>query len=400
MFRLVRPLQEPSEDLVVENDFIVDRTRNLDFKATFKQSWPIDETHRGEGTATEKRSGGIVESLHYDQDGRPKEGFINYAKDAIFNSLGLENDPFCYRSDIFVGTNGTPEGFYRIPLSEMMKDPDRVYSDGQIEDVEGQRCLKFTCLYQMHDRPSQMVAFVWLGVDINLTIVKQQTLFVPGEKSVLWNYNDFRKSYPTVKAIAETFIKRRPMTLVVGRNFVELQPSVWVASEIDSYALWYDDALHFPDPESITEFRKLNALSEHTKDFSEEILLGFDRSFLDIRSVKINEDIDPHVFEDSIFPKGIRVSNVILGFYPNDQQLEQMIPSEKDLALGENQSQRRGERLGARAPSSSDLEKNKRGATETQIVASPARAKVIVALMLGVALAAILAVTLRTKRRT
>jgi hypothetical protein len=303
---LLEPLPAPLEVARVESEFVISLVRGGDYKATYRQFWVSEAGDPEESLTTEKKRGRIVESLSHKADGSPDEGKIEPARDAVFPSLGLELDPFSYRADVFVGTSSSAVGYERIPLAHLLTDPDRVYIEPTLEIVEQQRCVRVACLHPWQGH-SQILVLAWLGLDIQLTIVKQQTAVLPGEKTV--QFKRILQRWPTMKAIASEFGRRCPVTLVVGRKFVEVSPQVWVATELETLPMRPDRPSEFVDPHARESFKVVNSFSEHTKEFTDCLLLGINRSTLDLTALKINQDIPAEVFEKSIFPKGISVTN-------------------------------------------------------------------------------------------
>jgi hypothetical protein len=313
----MRALDTPAVPGKTEMNFAFDRTRGSDYRVRYRHHW---KTYDGEGHfgVLERRKGVEIQTVRYDESDNPVEAFVYPTNDAQI--IGHWNDPFRHRAHIFFRDSRFPDGYYNVPLAEVMQDPDRCWIDDKDYVVEEEPCIRLVTICETER--FQILSHSWLAKERNYTVAKQKSLLLPRSSDP--GYEEFIEDLKTrrgkrvldVQDFAEQYDDTVPMYLAVGKDFIEVAQNVWVASELEEYAFTPIPDIYSADgtinPETYKPIEKLFTFNEHT-DFAnvDRVLSGINTTYLDAKSLVINEPIDPKLFEENIIPDGIPLTNFV-----------------------------------------------------------------------------------------
>jgi hypothetical protein len=327
--QFVKPLAEPLLMRTTDTEFVHDVTRGEDYRVTMRQH--SDQFTIRNSVTTERRNGSYLETLGQTGAGEPRIGIISTLKEAYY--LGHSPRSLDAATHLYILTSEAEQGFYRLPLSQCMAESQYVWPCGT-EDVEGYRCQKYAVQVVAPSGKQAYMTYVWLGQDVNFNIVKQETVLVPPDSrkpfSELAAHDDLPKLLDSIES-------SKPAMLMVNRNYIKTESGIWVPQTAVSYVLGSLNPSKLRDPNDSNALLAANSRDPHTKHLRTCVAKGFHVWTLDMKSLRLNEPIDPNVFEKSIIPAGTPVSNFRLGIHPRDIERVAQESLEKVMAAVEQQ---------------------------------------------------------------
>ena len=306
--KYLKPYAEPLTVRVAQTDFIHDRSRGEDFRATMTHSSDLFAFETP--VITIRRSGDYIESLGRTKNLDPKLGIIPELKDSLY--LGHEPRNLDTRSSIHILSTAYEEGFTRISPSQCMSNSDYVWPCGE-EEVEGHKCRKYAM--QVRSGDQSYVAFVWFGSDINYNIVKQQITSLHNDMYL--PFSEWAKHDDVERSLAY-FETARPIHLTVNSDYIKTPNGIWVPKASKAYIIGTLNEDKVADMADYPDLIKVTERDPHASKFKSGVFEAFHTWQLDMESLKLNELIDPCVFEESVIPEGVPVSNFRLDIHPKD----------------------------------------------------------------------------------
>jgi hypothetical protein len=307
----VRVLEQPLHVGATDTEFVHDRTRDEDYRVTMRHHFNLSTQQLS--VTTERRNGSYLETLGQTGTGDPKLGIISFLKEAYY--LGHSPRNLDAATHMYVLTSGVEQGFYRLSISQSLAKPEYVWPLGT-EEVEGYRCLKYAVQVTAPSGRQAYMAYLWLGQDLNYSVVKQELKGMPPE-----GVKPFSQMAVSgdMTALLENFQwSGNPAMLIVNRKYTKTETGIWVPEITTSYALTSLNPGRLPDPNDRQMFLAANLRDPHTKGLQDCAVKGYHVWTLDMKSLRLNEPIDPNIFEKSIIPEGVPVSNYRLGIHPGD----------------------------------------------------------------------------------
>jgi len=294
---------------VFESEFVYDRSRGHDYHVHIHHVSSPNPVSRP--YIEERRYGTEVETLVMDPEKRPVLGLIKRLGQAA--NLGRAPRNMDTRSEIFVGASSEEQGYLRRPLSELLDNNDHVWLYPGEFEVAGQPCMKIAVQFEGPVRGR--VAFVWLNKNANLCIQKQLTVNPHGDfirdltgslRPLGWSAQDYLNYLATIT----------PATLVVNEEYTELAPGLWIPQKSTAYGLSYlipKEAMQqeLQSPEDYERIRRLKDNFPATADLKNIIVRGYHVFELDMNSLRVNESVDASIFEESIIPDGVPVTDFV-----------------------------------------------------------------------------------------
>jgi len=310
----VRREGAPTAMIVTDTEFVHDRSRGEDYWAQMHYSSDWHDWQHPYNL--ERRNGASLETLVMDESREPTLGIIAPISHGVYVTHSPRN--MRARSDLFVLTSAEEQRFISSPLSSLCdgESGSRAWLYPDEYDVAGHPCYKIAVMYPCGK--GARLAFVMLGKDVNLCIVRQQSTPVAREEfeNLDWALSRFDSVFDYLSRL-ESF---RPGMLIVCNDYHEVSPGVWIPETTISYAIssLHDRevaALEEEDHEFIINARDSDP---HTAHLDHVVVRGYHVFKLDMDSLRINEPIDPATFEASIIPSGVPVSNFLLNIHPGD----------------------------------------------------------------------------------
>ena len=309
--KYIKPLADPLLVRTTDTEFVHDMTRGEDYLVTMRHH--SDLFNMELPVTRERRNGSYLETLGQTDAHEPRLGIISSLKDSYY--LGHSPRNFDATSHVYILTSDVEQGFYRLPVSQLMARSEYVWPCGT-EDVEGYRCVKYAVQTEAPSGKNAYMAYLWLGQDLNFSIVKQETMVMPLE--AMKPFSEVAAYGDITKQLEKYQWSGKPAMLIVNKKYVKTESGIWVPETTTSYAMSSLNPSRLLNPDDRDTLLAANLRDPHTKGLLDCVVTGFHVWDLDMNSLKLNEPIDPNVFEKSIIPEGVPVSNFRLGIHPRD----------------------------------------------------------------------------------
>jgi len=299
---MLSPYDEPQVLTTIDVEFKHDARRD-DYWAKMqflsRETYPI---------TIERRYGEIIETLSCDASGKAVSSVIHDDPGrSWYLFMGRRPRNFITRNSVFVLTSESRDGEIKIPLFELMRDPARVKIYDEEVEVEGYRCVKVALLSPTtHDTETTRVSFVYLARELGFSVVRCQASLLSG-----------REDFNTLAAATEgrldeylDSLEARTQTLMVNSHYREVRPGVWIPMTVVSYMLpniWPGLISKGADVQSLEKLKDRNEATRHLKN---TIVEGYVEITLDAETLVLNERIPREVFERSVVPAGVPVSDL------------------------------------------------------------------------------------------
>lgn len=314
--RFSAPSAEPQTLHVIETDFVHDLGQGDDYYSRMIHSSPLQEFR--EPVVVERRNGGEVEGLIVDRDGNPTLGIIPRLPSARY--LGNEPRNLLARNNLFILSSAYESGYRRTPLSELLVHSEQVHLSGRTEQVDGHECVRLAVTSP--EGEGARLTFFWLGTDVGLNIVKQQSCAISGDEANLSELAaliaELRPSFSLEALLERRLAESTPDMIIVNQQFTDVGGGILVPAKTLSYVFSAPDESRVGPDTTLAELQAVGASDPNTAHLRHAIVRGYIEFVLDMKTLKINEYVDPATFTTSIIPEGVPVSNFILGIHPRD----------------------------------------------------------------------------------
>lgn len=334
-----RPNEQSELVRVTDTSFVRDYTREEDYLIRMSNSSPLPDFR--ENGFIERRCGTVIEGLVLDNQKEPTMGIITSVQQHA-RCLGNMPENFMSLHSIHTLSSAFSKGYEQLSISTILKDhPERVWISNKQEVVNGQPTILLAVTSPFAD--DAMLSFVWLGTDLNMTIVKQQNYGV--EKKTL-NLREFiaraSESNPEKDndyIMEQLLTQMAPHTLTSHHDFQQISSGVWIPARTLSFILSVPDENRLSPGLEMSELLQIASRYPDTQHLKQVVVGGYHEFLLDMKSVKVNEFIDPKVFETSVIPEGVPVTNLISGTSPatiEDFLEDSLVDLEYDKSLSDS----------------------------------------------------------------
>ncbi len=331
-----RPNEKAKLIRVNDTSFVRDYTRGEDYFIRVSKSSPLPDFRKY--GYVQRRCGTVFEGVTLDHQKEPTMGVIHSVQQA---ALCLGNMPENFMSLHFIHTlsSAHSKGYEQLPISTILKDhPDRVWISKKQEVVNGQPTILLAVTSPFAD--DAMLSFVWLGTDLNMTIVKHQSCSVEKRlldlRGFLSGVSKSNSEKDDDSMMEQILTQTAPHTLISHHDFQQTSSGLWIPVRTLSFILSVPNENRLSSGLEMSEFLQIASRYPDTQHLKEVVVRGYHEFLLDMESIKINEFIDPKVFETSVIPEDVPVTNLITGTSPGtiDVFLEDsLVDLEQDKSL-------------------------------------------------------------------
>lgn len=107
--------------------------------------------------------------------------------------------------------------------------------------------------------------------------------------------------------------RRPPASLIVCKDYVDLGGNNWIPATTVSYIIESARRAQMTDPSDLEKLLELKNRDPNTASLNDVVASASVVWELDLETLRVNEAIDPAIFEQDLFPEDFPVNNFVLG---------------------------------------------------------------------------------------
>jgi hypothetical protein len=301
-------------------NFTFDRTRSHDYRAEVHTDWFAIAGQKGTSRLLEKRLRDEIQAVFFDGD-KPLNALISPPSTASVEAI--YPDPFQQLyAHAFLRRNNVPDGFVLLPLHESLSESSRYWIDETPSQVSGQRTIKLVTTHRLSDG-AELVSYSWLAPQMNYIAVKQETRLLPppdqlGRKRAQDELQSKLQREPNLQDWAELLSKEAPISIIYSKKFFEISPNVWIPVEIEEFS---PVGIEGDAPGGSPTYAPFYPIFEKYPEAlpykgSKMVPGNVRRTTINVEKLRVNIPISSALFEESVIPPGVPVTNLVVGVTP------------------------------------------------------------------------------------